>query len=522
MRFVLATLLLSGPLFAQQVCNFTFTPDNLLNLQSYASVGKITVDTSLDCQWQASSTISWLQIQSGSQYTGPRTVEYTVNANPTPFDRTGTLTIAGKTVQVKQAAAICVGFDVTPKSLTMPVGGGPGSFTVNASCAWQATSNNGNFLTVPNNASGIGNGTVSFTIAPNACVAGRTGSITINTGLGNPPVFTVVQDGSPDNLKLSMTSFTAGGDASDGRIQVTTALGCTWTAYSDVTWLQITNGSSGSGNGSLAYHLLANTAGTRTGSIHVGSSTFTVTQNASGPPAPVITKVTSAANYRDDAVSPGEIVALFGANMGPNTRDPVPLQVNNGAVTKSLSGTQVLFDSVPAPLVYTLDRQVSAVVPYGVAGKSSTQVQVTYNGAASNIMTMPVQPAHPAIFTLDATGMGPGAILNQDNSINSGPNGAPRGTIVAIYATGGGVTDPALADGAVTGSTLPYLTQKVAVTIGGIEASVKYAGGVPGAVAGLTQINAEVPAGVTPGSAVPVIVKLGNYTSSTGVTMSVK
>jgi len=133
-----------------------------------------------------------------------------------------------------------------------------------------------------------------------------------------------------------------------------------------------------------------------------------------------------------------------------------------------------------------------------------------------------VQAAHPAIFTLDSSGTGPGAILNQDTSINSGPNGTPRGAIVAIYATGGGTTKPALPDGAVTGSDLPYLTQNVSVTIGGIDARVTYAGGVPGAVAGLTQINAEVPAGVTPGPAVPVMLKIGNYTSSTGVTMSVK
>ena len=54
------------------------------------------------------------------------------------------------------------------------------------------------------------------------------------------------------------------------------------------------------------------------------------------------------------------------------------LQVSNGTVTNSLAGTQVLFDGVAAPMIYTLKGQVSAVVPYAVAGKTSTQVQVQY------------------------------------------------------------------------------------------------------------------------------------------------
>ena len=83
--------------------------------------------------------------------------------------------------------------------------------------------------------------------------------------------------------------------------------------------------------------------------------------------------------------------------------------------------------------------------------KDSTKVQVIYNGQTSNAVTMPVLASHPGIFSLDATGLGPGAILNQDYSINSGPNGAPRGSAVSIYSTGGGVTNPAIDDGAVTG-----------------------------------------------------------------------
>src|SRR5262249_52859161 len=144
----------------------------------------------------------------------------------------------------------------------------------------------------------------------------------------------------------------------------------------------------GAGNGAIPYHVDANPSDARMGSIHVGNRTFTVTQAAAGPPAASLVAVESAANYTREAVSPGEIVVLFGANMGPSTL--VPLQVAGGSVINSLGGTQVLFDGVAAPLIYSRQDQVSAVVPYGVAGKGTTQVQVTYNGTKSNAMTMPV------------------------------------------------------------------------------------------------------------------------------------
>jgi uncharacterized protein (TIGR03437 family) len=215
-------------------------------------------------------------------------------------------------------------------------------------------------------------------------------------------------------------------------------------------------------------------------------------------------------------------VALFGDNMGPGKI--VTLQVDNGTVTNSLAGTQVLFDGAAAPMIYTLKGQVSAVVPYAVAGKTSTQVQVVYQGSASNTMTMPVHAATPAIFSLDSTGVGPGAILNQDTSINSTGNPAARLSVISLYCTGGGTTTPASADGAVIGVPAPVLSQRdaVTVTIGGMNAPVKYAGTSPGTVAGLTQINVEVPAGLSPALALPVIVKIGDFTSTGSVTVAVK
>jgi uncharacterized protein (TIGR03437 family) len=173
-------------------------------------------------------------------------------------------------------------------------------------------------------------------------------------------------------------------------------------------------------------------------------------------------------------------------------------------------------------MVYTLNKQVSAVVPYGVDGKTTTRVQVVYQDAVSNAVSMPVHSATPGIFALDSTGVGPGAILNQDLSTNTTGNPAARGSVIAIYCTGGGITSPVSTDGEVISGALRYLTQTVAVTIGGVNAPVKYAGAAPSAIAGLTQINVEVPASLSPALALPVVVKIGDFYSPSTVTVAVK
>lgn len=527
MKLLLAMLALSVPLFAQ-TCTYSVSPTSI-SLPATTTYGSIAVSTGDTCRWAVTlSGGSWLTFTGPTQGTGNGTVSYAAPASNTAQQRTATITLTDSSPLVKpisitvtQAGATC-NYTLNPTSGTIAATGGTGQFQVTTGCIWQAAVS-GAFLSVQDPSLQLTGGTVTYTATANTCVAGRTGAIVINTSSsGIAPVFTVTQSGSPSNMILNPTGANAGPAAGDGRFTITTGPTCGWTAFSDVTWMQITAGASGSGNGAVSYHLLANSTAPRTGSIHIGNLAFTVTQASSGPPAPTISSngIGSAANYRTDAVSPGEIVSIFGANMGPSQL--VTLQLSGGYVTTSLSGTQVLFDGVPAPIIFTLDKQVSVVVPYGVAGKSTTQVQVVYNGQTSNTVAVPVQASHPAIFTLDTTGLGPGAILNQDNSVNSSTNGAARGSVVSIYATGGGTTAPLLADGAVTGSNLPLLTQPVSVTIGGIDAPVTYSGGAPGSVAGLTQINATVPGGVAPGIAVPVVIRIGNYSSTAGVTLSVR
>ncbi len=229
----------------------------------------------------------------------------------------------------------------------------------------------------------------------------------------------------------------------------------------------------------------------------------------------------NAASYAGGGVAPGEIVAIFGNNLGPASG--VSYQASAGVVPNSLAGVRVWFDGIAAPIVYASAGQVNVVAPYEIAGESSTSVKVEYLGAFSPAVSVPVLPALPGIFTLNGQGTEQAAVLNQDFSVNSSTNPAARGSYIMIYATGEGVMSPAGVDGlvALVASPLPP-PSSVTVQIGGQPATVSYAGNAPGFVAGALQVNAIVPTTVTPGSAVPVVIQVNAASSPTTATIAVQ
>ncbi len=240
-------------------------------------------------------------------------------------------------------------------------------------------------------------------------------------------------------------------------------------------------------------------------------------------PEPRITAggVVNAASFAGGSVSPGEIVTLFGSQIGPAALAGLRLTASN-RVDTALAGARVLFDGQAAPLIYVSANQASAIVPYSVAGKSTTQVQVEYQGVRSPAVTLPVAASAPGLFTLDSSGRGPGAILNQDFTVNSASNPAAIGSAVILFATGEGQTNPPGEDGRLAAEPLPAPLLPVSVAIGGRPAAVLYAGGAPGLVAGVLQVNVRVPDGVTPGPAVPVVLTVGNNSAQSGVTLAVR
>jgi uncharacterized protein (TIGR03437 family) len=239
------------------------------------------------------------------------------------------------------------------------------------------------------------------------------------------------------------------------------------------------------------------------------------------PPAPAISAagIVNAASGKGGPVAPGELLVIYGSNLGPKSL--VGLSVEAGKVTSDIQGTKVLFDGVAAPLVYASSGQVSAIVPYSVASKSTVRVELEANGIRSNAVDMSIAAASPALFTANSSGSGPGAILNQDSSVNTPDNPAARGSIVVLFATGEGQTDPGGVDGQLALITYPKPVLPARVTIDGQAAEVLYAGAAPGMVAGVMQLNVRVPDSARAGN-VPVQTTIGSVTSPAGVTLAVR
>ena len=235
-------------------------------------------------------------------------------------------------------------------------------------------------------------------------------------------------------------------------------------------------------------------------------------------PVPQFTasSVSNNASFSGGSVAPGELVAIFGSNLGPAA--PQVLQVANGEVTTNLGRVQVLFDGTAAPMVLASSGQISAIVPFEVTTNATTAVQVVYGGATSATAPVSTATAAPGIFTGNAEGTGKAAALNQDYSYNGASNPAAAGTAVLLYLTGAGAMTPTAVDGSVNGdaSLLSEVALPVTAEIGGVPATVLYAGSSVGIVSGVVQVNVLVPSGLASG-AQAVTVVIGGVATQAGL-----
>jgi BACON domain-containing protein len=183
------------------------------------------------------------------------------------------MTIAGLTFTVNQNGPCS--FSISPTSATFGAKAGGGSVTVSttAGCGWTAVSNTG-FITILSGASGTGSGTVNYSVSQNTSGSIRTGTMTI-AGF----TFNVTQAGSSCITSISPTSASFGPGVALASVSVTAGGNCSWTAVSLDSFITITGGSSGFGNGTVKYSVAANPGPTpRSGSIIIGNLVHTVNQ----------------------------------------------------------------------------------------------------------------------------------------------------------------------------------------------------------------------------------------------------
>ena len=192
------------------------------------------------------------------------------------------------------------------------------------------------------------------------------------------------------------------------------------------------------------------------------------------------------------AVCARELITIYGINLGPTI--PLGAQIANNVIGNSLGGVQVLFNGVPAALLYSGPTQINAIVPSAVAGQPTTTIQIVTPSGTINAPVLPVQPTLPQVFA-DATGSA--LALNQDGTVNSPTNRAQPGSIVTIWMTGGGALPGAPDD--VVNMSLAGNVYPISVLTGdqggGLSPlPVLYAGDAPGLASGVTQVNFQLPA----------------------------
>lgn len=217
-------------------------------------------------------------------------------------------------------------------------------------------------------------------------------------------------------------------------------------------------------------------------------------------PSVRLDNVVNNASLNGGPVSVGEIVTVQGAGFG------------------TASNTQLLFDQLAATVLAVTSTQITAIVPYELDGKSSTQVEVQSAGASSNPMWLAVAPTSPGIYTVNGTGTGQAIALNQDGTRNSLSNPAAIGSTVTFYATGVGQTLPPGSESVLHRSAPAAPINSVAAFIGNAYISGPQfgVGPAPGFPADVFTVQAVVPPQTGLGGPVvgiPVQIEIGGVLS---------
>jgi len=251
-----------------------------------------------------------------------------------------------------------------------------------------------------------------------------------------------------------------------------------------------------------------------------GTTTKTGLLGSLAPPS-AISFIYNAASGQSTAIAPGEIVSITGQTVGPAPLVSAALPAT-GTIGTTVGTTSVTFNNVPAPVFYTSGVLTSVIVPYELAGSTTANVVLKTGGQTTAAFTIPVSASVPGVFTSNDGGTGQAVVYNQDGTVNTVSNPAAKGSVIVLYATGEGTTNPPGQDGLISSSDVlrePVLP--VSLTIGGQAAQVLYAGAAPGNVAGVMEVEAIVPAGTASGAAA-VVLTVGSAASQGNVTVNVK
>ncbi len=517
----------------------------------------------------ATNTQPWLVVSPPS---GNMPATLSLQVNPTSltagsYTDVVTVTVSGVTTPVTVSVTLNInapasGITVSPSSLsftvppdppasqtlTLTTTGAPVPFTVTAGAPWMTVTPTAGvvlpgeelMLTVSVNAAALAPQTTPYsgkvTIVASTGGSSQTNTQNISVSLTVNTAAPAITSVFPPTLPVSANPVTI-------TIRGTGFYGSTVAGLSGLTT-------------ALPTKLLSSTALLATIPASELSSPTTLNLFVSNPPpggsspafslsvadTPVLLAAVNAASYGTNSntttpnLSPGELVTLFGTNIGPVTPAGMTTSANPDYVDTSLSGVSVTVDGHAAPILYVSQSQVSIQVPYEVAPTDPTQ-QISLTNGSAPAATLPISivAASPGIFTANGSGSAAAAALNYNSTtgqytLNASNNPAPIGSTVILYVTGLGSYPSGTLSGfstlsglllPVATNPLPQLATLPTVTIGGVGATVAYAGAIPGSLLGVVQLNVLVPTGATTGNTVPVTVVSGPGTAQNSVTLAI-
>lgn len=448
------------------------------------------------------------------------------NATTLPAAQTISLTATGGSTTFTASVAPVTGgtwLQVTPLSGTATATAGTISASVLQNSLSPGTYTSNIVLTFQNAATPTVTVPVSLVVTTAQTVAVTPTSLSFSYQLGGS---------APPTQTLNVTS-------TGGAVNLTAA------ATSTTGWLSVTptTGETGASGTPQALTVTVTptsftAAGTYSGTITITATgqaaiTVNVTVTVTGVPAPQPSTISNSASGAFGAVSPGELITIKGINLGPNTATSFSVGPG-GTLSNTLAGVQVMFDTNPGTPIYVSASQINVIVPYEIAGRATTTVTVIYQNQQSAGISQLIASQAPGIYTFSATGAGQASVLNQNGTLNGPSTGltiggqfvsttpASQGSVIAVFMTGGGQTNPASVTGTVTPTaTLYKIPGTVTATINGVTALVEFAGAAPGLVTGVIQVNILVPTGVT-GSGLPLSITINNSTTLSGPTVAVQ
>ena len=400
-------------------CTYSISVTNRAH-GSGAESGAVAVTAPAGCAWSVVDNNDWITLTSGGSGTGPGTVNYAVEANPTSLPRTGFLVIAGTTFTLSQSGAPCV-FTLAPTNRSHGADGETGNISVTAiaGCGWTVVNTN-NWITLSAATNGTSTGSVAYAVAANPGGLARAGVLTIG---GKP--FAVTQAGQPCTFAISPTNQTHGAGQETGTVSVTSLTGCAWTVSNASPWITILSGTNGSGSSTVTYAVGVNSStSNRSGELNIAGRNFAVTQAGANCTFALV----PASRAHGSGAETGSVGIATVAGCAWAVANPNPWLT----ITSGTSG------SGGGSFGYALSANPGSTARTGVVTIAGQAFTLTQAGLVCSYVLSPTSRSHGAApsaasFTVSATAGCAWSAVNSNAWITITPGGSGIGSGTVNY-----------------------------------------------------------------------------------------